>query len=81
MLEGDKIVPIPGSGTPNPEGLVNIPTQPDGTVTVTFPLPPDEITQIKVKPPPGTQPGDEVTVTVTFTDEDGSTTTEVSDIE
>lgn len=71
MLEGDKISPIPGMGTPGPDGLTNIPTDDDGTVTVTFSTPPTELTQVKVRPPPGTQPGDEVTVTVTYTNEDG----------
>ena len=78
MLEGDRIAPIAGAGTPGPDGLVDIPTQPDGKVTVTFSTPPTELTQVQVRPPTGTEPGDEVTVTVTYTDEDGNEEPRVS---
>lgn len=78
MLEGDKIVGIDGIGTPGPDGLVEIPVNPStNTVPVTFTTPPSEITQVKVKPPTGTEPNDEVTVTVTFTDTDGTTVVKV----
>ena len=80
MLEGDRSAPIVGAGTPGPDGLVELPTT-DGSVTVTFPTPPTELTQVKVKPPTGTQPGDVVTVTVTYTDENGNKQPKVSNYE
>jgi len=71
MLEGETIARIPGAGTPGPDGLVELPS-PEGKVTVPFATPAKQLTQLKVNPPAGTQPGDKVTVTVKFTNEDGT---------
>ena len=78
MLEGNRIAPIPGAGEPGPDGFVDIPVNQDEQVSITFPNPPTELSTVKVKPPTDTLPGDDVTVDVTYTDEDGNEETQVT---
>lgn len=71
MLDGDTLVSIVGAGTPGPDGLVKLPLV-DGTVTIPLSSSPTELTQVLFKPPTDTQPGDQVTVNVKYTDQDGN---------
>lgn len=70
MLEGETIAQIDGAGTPDTDGLVELPLD-EGTVIVPFSTPARQLTQLKFKPPTGTRPGDEVTVVVKYTTEEG----------
>lgn len=77
MLEGETLASIAGAGSPDSDGLVPLPVNPsDGSLpSVTFSTPAREVTLVRVKPT-GADPGDKVTVSVTFTKPDGITTTQ-----
>lgn len=77
MLDGETVSSIGGTGTPGPEGFVELPTNDDGKVTIPFPVPAEQLTQVKVRPPTGTLTGDEIKVTATYTNKDGVKVTKV----
>ena len=80
MLEGERAAPIEGASTPGPDGFVELPVDATNKVPVEFPTPPTQLTKVSVKPPPGTEPEDEVTVKVTYTDEDDNEEPEVGNM-
>lgn len=77
MLEGDAFVSSPQIGSKGPDGFVST-TLDDESVEVTFTDKPTELTQVQVKAPTDSQPGDVVKVTVTYIYVDGKDRTRVS---
>ena len=71
MLEGGAYVSSPQIGTKGVDGFVSTSPQ-NGVLEVTFTDKPTELTQVLVKAPADSLPGDRVTVTVVFTDVDGN---------
>ena len=78
MLDGEKTAPIDGAETPDSDGTTEVPLDETGSVVVKFKTPPSELTQVKVTPPDETEPGDKITVTVEYIDEDDNPITKVS---
>lgn len=75
-MEGETLANIPNAGAPGPDGLVPLTVNPDGSLpSIPLSTPAREVTLVRVKPT-GADPGDQVTVTVTFTQADGTTTLE-----
>ena len=78
MLDGENAPEIPGAKTPDTDGARVVPLDDTGSIEVSFPTTPSELTQLKVTPPDESRPGDKITVTVEYTPEDGSPVTKVS---
>lgn len=76
MLEGGAFVSSPDIGTRGVDGFVN--TSPtDGAVEVVFTDKPTELTQVLVKAPADSLPGDIVRVSVQYIDVDGASKSRV----
>ena len=76
MLQEGAFVSSEILDAPGPDGFVN--TSPvDGVIDVDFSVKPTELTQVQVKAPADSTPGEIVTVSVLYTDVDGKTKTKV----
>ena len=78
LLGGNRIATIPGAGEPGPDGFVAFRNVNDSGIFITFPNPPTELSTIKVKRPADSLPGDDVTVSTAYTDEDGKEQSKVT---